>query len=100
MLIEMPCGTCSKENRPREGRGVIRMYPQEVRDDARYEVVCLRGHRSIVLLQEQKFEVLFELGANAILDRYYREAVMSFTASLEQFYEFAIYVLCLHRGVA
>jgi hypothetical protein len=33
------------------------------------------------------------LGANAILDGYYREAVSSFASSMERFYEFAIRVL-------
>lgn len=31
--------------------------------------------------------MLFEIGAQAILDAYYREAVMSFIGSLERFYE-------------
>jgi hypothetical protein len=36
--------------------------------------------------------MLFEVGAYAILDGYYREAVSSFTTSLERFHEFAIRV--------
>jgi hypothetical protein len=48
-------------------------------------------------LQQQKFEVLFDLGAYAVLDGYYREAVSSFATSLERFYEFATRVL-LHKS--
>ena len=32
------------------------------------------GMRQSTVLQQQKFEVLFEIGAHAILDGYYREA--------------------------
>ncbi len=67
-------------------------YPKyvELRDDGRYEFTCENGHTTVTVLQEQKFEVLFDLGAHAILDGYYREAVASFTSSLERFYEFFI----------
>ncbi len=65
----------------------------EVRDNNTYELTCSRGHHTVTVLQQQKFEVLLEIGANAIIDGYYREAVSSFTSSLERFYEFAIRVL-------
>lgn len=65
----------------------------EFRDDGRYELICSSGHETTTVLQQQKFEVLFEIGANAILDGYYREAVSSFTSSMERFYEFVIRVL-------
>lgn len=60
---------------------------------------CSRGHKSVTVLQQQKFEVLFDIGANAILDGYYREAVSSFTSSLERFYEFCIKALCEKKKV-
>jgi hypothetical protein len=69
----------------------------EFRDDGRYEICCSRGHKSVTVLQQQKFEILFDIGAYAILDGYYREAVSSFTSSLERFYEFCIKVLCKKR---
>jgi hypothetical protein len=56
----------------------------------RYEARCNYGHVTSIYLEEQRFEILFEVGAHAILDEYFREAIASFTASLEQFYEFAI----------
>ena len=71
----------------------------EFRDDGRYEVACPRGHRAITLLQQQKFELLFDIGAYAIADGYYREAVSSFAASLERFYEFFIRALMFQRGI-
>jgi hypothetical protein len=70
----------------------------EFRDDGRYEFHCKYGHEMIFILQQQKFEILFEIGVNAILDGYHREAISSFTASLERFYEFFIKVSFEHLG--
>lgn len=64
----------------------------EFRDDGRYVIKCSFGHETTTILQQQKFEILFDIGAHAILDGYYREAVSSFTSSLERFYEFALRV--------
>jgi len=71
----------------------------EYTDSNRYETVCALGHRGVVALQQQKFEVLFEIGAYAINDGYYREAVSSFTSSLERFYEFFIRASFRQNGI-
>jgi hypothetical protein len=71
----------------------------ELRDDGRYEFTCKRGHTTVTVVQQQKFEILFDLGAYAILDGYYREAVASFTSSLERFYEFFIKAYLLDGGI-
>jgi len=67
------------------------------RDDMRYEITCDRGHTSVTVVQEAKYEILFEIGVNAIADGYYREAVASFASALERFLEFAIGAL-LHAN--
>ena len=59
-----------------------------VSDDGRYEIRCQAGHLSTVFLDNLKFELLFEMGLNALLDGYPRDAVSSFASSLERFYEF------------
>jgi hypothetical protein len=46
-----------------------------------------------MILGNQKFDILFQIGANAIIDGYYREAVVTFTSSLERFQEFAVQCL-------
>ncbi len=71
----------------------------ELRNDGLYEFTCTNGHKALTALQEQKFEILFEIGASAILDGYYREAVSSFSAALERFYEFSLSVFCMKAGV-
>jgi hypothetical protein len=75
------------------------VYPAEPQDNGLYRLVCRAGHETVTCVQEQKFEVLFDLALNAVIDGYYREAVASFTSSLERFYEFYIRVLCAKRGL-
>ena len=85
MKILVTCMQCAMEN--------IHNIPRvhvDVRDDSVYEFVCSKGHKVVVTVQEQRFEILFDIGANAIVDGYYREAVSSFASSLERFYEFYI----------
>jgi hypothetical protein len=69
-----------------------------VRDDNCYEVKCPNGHSAFVILQQQRFEILFQLGAYAMRDGYNREAISSFAASLERFYEFFIRAVLVERG--
>lgn len=57
-------------------------------DDGKYEVRCAAGHVSTVIVDNVKFELLFEMGLNALVDGYPREAVSSFASALERFYEF------------
>lgn len=57
-------------------------------DDGRYEVRCAAGHVSTVTVDNLKFELLFEMGLNALVDGYPRDAVSSFASALERFYEF------------
>ncbi|ERI10245.1 hypothetical protein [Aneurinibacillus aneurinilyticus] len=84
MNIYISCGHCLKE------RISLEFYPVEVNDEGVYELTCKSGHKTTSFLQNAHFEILFELGAKAFLDGYTREAISSFAASLERFYEFCI----------
>ncbi|MGX9762082.1 hypothetical protein [Pseudomonas shahriarae] len=88
MKLSMTCMKCAFEQPANPSYQAPSLV--EVRDDSVYVVTCKKGHTSKIILQEQKFEILFQIGAYAILDGYYREAVASFTSSLERFYEFFI----------
>ena len=72
----------------------------ELLNDGVYAVNCPRGHKGKVVLNNLNFELLYDLGINAIGDRYYREAVASMTSSLERFYEFFIKTTWRIQGVA
>lgn len=88
MRLLIPCMQCFQEF----GKPTEEFSHVEFRDDGRYEIQCSFGHETTTILQQQKFEVLFDIGAHAIIDSYYREAVSSFTSSLERFYEFSLRV--------
>jgi hypothetical protein len=57
-------------------------------------IECSRGHKSAVLLQSQKFEILLESAANALIEGYTLEAASSLSSAYERFFEFAINVFC------
>jgi hypothetical protein len=74
-------------------------YYAELQDNGLYYMQCPLGHKTVTCLQEQKFEVLFDMGIYAIVDGYYREAVSAFAAALERFHEFFIAVICNKHGI-
>jgi hypothetical protein len=83
-------------------QGLDRTYTPvqiELQDFTAYQVVCERGHVSHLMIQLFPFELLFDSGTLAFLDGYYREAVGSFAAALERFYELAVRVLLRARGL-
>ncbi|PRX95313.1 hypothetical protein B0G73_1336 [Paraburkholderia sp. BL25I1N1] len=59
----------------------------EFTDGGRYVSECPQGDQALVDPRQQKYEALFQIGAYATEDGYYREPVSSFAASLERFYE-------------
>ena len=92
MVLPLICGDCITEA-VLAGRGFVDelLVPfGEVQDSPIYHVECAVGHKTKCLVENEKFELLFELGFNGLIDGYFREAVSSFAASLERFYEFAI----------
>lgn len=95
MKLPLACAQCMQEDIMNAMTGIIVGF----KDDGRYEVTCQKGHSSITILQQQKYEILFEIGAYAIVDGYYREAVSSFSSALERYYEFFIKVICISREI-
>ncbi|MBW7473353.1 hypothetical protein K0T92_01185 [Paenibacillus oenotherae] len=71
----------------------------EVNEEGVSKVVCRNGHEMTVVLQNFKFEILFELGLKALEEGYYREAVSSFAASVERFYECCIKIFINKSGL-
>lgn len=92
MLIKVDCTEC-KVNK-KEATHYL-----ELTDEIHYPFVCDNGHGKNIILQERKFEILFEHGAIALMEGFTREAVSSFAAALERFYEFVVFMLLLHNNV-
>ncbi|MDQ0269918.1 hypothetical protein [Cytobacillus purgationiresistens] len=86
MKFIYPCKECvTTEN--------YSMNSIDMNDTGDYTFECNYGHTSNLTIYDEKFSILYDMGALALFDGYYREAVSSFAASLERFYEFFIKVL-------
>ncbi len=96
MRLRINCMACLQA----DGKPSDEAASVEMRDDGIYSFTCRRGHKTTTATQAQKFEVLFDLGALALLDGYTREAVTSMAASIERFFEYYSQVISLKHGVA
>ena len=74
-------------------------YPSDVPDDGIVELTCRQNHETVILLYANRFGLLFDSGASALADGYPREAVASFAASVERFYEHITTALFAANGV-
>lgn len=75
-------------------------FEVELDNDNIHEFVCPKGHRTFTQLQEQKFQILFDLASMALNDGYTKEAVSSYSSSLERFIEYYILVTSLRNSVS
>ncbi len=90
MKILVFCMECQKEL----GHPSFEPILADYYDGATAHLECSRGHKSTVLLQSQKFEILLESAANALLEGFTMEAASSLSAAYERFIEFSINVFC------
>lgn len=94
MKTVIPCMKCLGQfNFPKT------LILKEIPDNGIFHLRCEQGHETVTLLQQQKFELLFDLGLSALCDGYPREAITNFAASLERFYEFYIRFYCLKHNI-
>lgn len=77
-------------------------YPIEIEINERniYELECFEGHKTTCLLNQRKFEILYEIGAYALIDGYTREAVSSFAVAVERLHEYCINILLIKNGIS
>jgi hypothetical protein len=99
MRMYLLCNKCFWEFGPPVSGAPSIWVAAHLEDSGLYRMTCPRGHETVVCLQEMKFEILFDLGAYAIIDGYHREAVASFASALERFYEFYIRIQCDRSNV-
>lgn len=69
-------------------------------EEAVVYIECSRGHKSAVMLQSQKFEILLESAVNALLAGYTIEAASSLSSAYERFLEFSIKVFCKKHSIS
>jgi hypothetical protein len=68
-------------------------------DKFRIYSTCSKGHKTLTLLQEERFELLFDLGCEALLNGDYRGSVLNIAAAVERYHEFFIKVIMLSNGI-
>lgn len=85
MKLPISCVLCAAD-----GGTSTKLNSVHLRNDGIYSIMCPNGHNSKLVLQNSKYEILFESGIYALQDGYLREAVSSFVAGYERFLEFYV----------
>ncbi|WP_156311997.1 hypothetical protein [Methylobacterium platani] len=67
---------------------ISKSYYEEITENGIFDFVCDNGHRSITVMQQQKFEILSRMCVLSIENGVYRDAISSFASCLERLYEF------------
>ncbi len=110
MKIQIPCMECLRERLIKErvppGKALAIddmsefIYNNvEINDAGLYEVECINGHKTIIPMQNEKFEILFDIGLNALRNGYKIEAIACVHASMERFREWCIKIFLKYNGI-
>lgn len=89
-----PCMECTLDAAKNGTLGLLYFKTAPIPDDGVINITCEQGHQSIIIVQQQKFEILSEMGLKGIVNGNYRDSVASFAGALERLYEFFIQVAC------
>lgn len=92
MKVQHNCPYCMQEQfKNSKSNFILTKMETKILDDSRiHYITCKKNHEYAVVISAAKYELLFDIGLTAFTDGYMREAVSSFSASLERFYEFFI----------
>jgi hypothetical protein len=96
-VFAVPCSKCDTTFHHGIPKSVVMVTPYL--EGPLYKLRCSAGHEALVQLGNPKHEILFQMGAYALLDGIYRDAVSTFASSLEEFWEFSFQVIAASRGV-
>ena len=91
MKLRIDCPECFQTGKA----STVQVEPT---NEGRFEATCDAGHHFNISILYHDFQILFEIGINAIHDGYYREAIGSFTASYERFLEFFVRIVVTSSG--
>lgn len=96
--ILAPCFTCIQKRREAGEQPAIVLFRGRMSDDGYVTVQCNEGHKTFVVYDQRRHDLLFESTCLALSDGYEREAVASFAAGLERVREFWLRVV--YRSVS
>lgn len=92
------CPTCA--HAPPEVPRDTQIYEFLYKEGRAYSHTCEVGHEFRFDVDITNFGALFEIAAHAVVDGYYREAVLSAHAAMERFNEFFVRTVCRDRKIA
>jgi hypothetical protein len=95
--LSVPCSACL-EGRP--ATDPFLLVQGELDDKGIVQIECLKGHRSAVIFNARRYEILLRSGAKAPLQGFASESIFSMHAALERAYEFFIRVTCRHHKIS
>lgn len=89
MKIIDTCKKCVSET------GILTSCIREIEfdDDFHSKHTCENGHTTVMIIDNLKFEHLFDSGVRAYIDGYKIESISTISSSLERFYEFYIQII-------
>lgn len=102
MNVPSPCAVCITEDHKQSKRNQkpsIVFFPGHLTDDGYILVECSKGHKSAIIYDERKHDILFQSACYTFLNGFEREAVSGFAASLERLYEFFIRVIARKESI-
>ena len=102
MQIQYICPDCFQEKiKNKDIFGILdSSFSIELNDNCMMLYECPQGHKGMFVIQNPKFEVLFDLGILSYLEGYTRESVSSLIASYERFLEFSAKIFSKRLGVS
>lgn len=98
MRLLLPCVSCVLLEQAGDA-SQPQLLLAELEGEHHFRTTCSLGHTSVLALTQPRFLLLYESGAHALMDGYYREAVASFASALERFHEFWLRATLLQNGV-
>ncbi|MCQ6282852.1 hypothetical protein [Bacillus sp. EB600] len=99
MNIYITCSQCIRLSQNPPDPQDFQFYKVPVSEEGVYNFTCYKGHETTAITAYDKYQILFQMAANALLDGYYFEAVGCFIASVERFREWAIKFIWHLNGI-
>jgi hypothetical protein len=100
MKVTATCPTCLDEQQKAGKEPRMVMVAGELDDNGSVHVECDHAHKTIVIYDSRRYQVLVQSAARAFLDGYTNEVVAVMSSALERAYEFYIRVSCRAKGIA
>lgn len=96
-IICMECNRLAFENK--NYKELENDLSMELNNDGYYITKCDKGHEFITVVQQLKFELLFDMGAMSLNEGNTRAAVVNFASAFERFLEFCIEIFSYNNDI-